>query len=63
MFIKGSIEWILVECAKIACHGDELLHDKQKRKEGRTLSALDSNLFNDVYSIYMPFMIMIMRIE
>ena len=22
-----SIEWILVECAKIACHGDGLIHD------------------------------------
>ena len=33
------------------------------RKEGRTLSALDSNPFNDVYSIYMLSVILIMRTE
>ena len=34
-----------------------------KRKEERTFSALDSNPFNDVYSIYMLSVIMIMRTE
>ena len=33
------------------------------RKEGRTFSALDSNPFNDVYSIYMLSVILIMRTE
>ena len=36
---------------------------KKGKEEKRTFSALDSNPFNDVYSIFMPSMIMIMRIE
>ena len=27
VYISRSIEWIWVECAKIACHGDGLIHD------------------------------------
>ena len=36
---KRSIEWIWVECAKIACHGDELFHieRKDKRKKGHSV--------------------------
>ena len=57
-----SIEWIWVECAKIACHGDGLIHDGQKERI-RTFCTLDSNPFNDVYSIFMLSVILIMRIE
>ena len=32
-----SIEWILIECTKIACHGDGLIQDRQKRKEGHSV--------------------------
>ena len=56
-----SIERIWIECAEIAYHEDWLIHDGQKRrKEKRTL---DSNPFNDVYSIFMLSVIMIIRIE
>ena len=62
VYKKRSIEWIWVECAKIVCHGDGLIHDGQK--EGiRTFCTLDSNPFNDVYSIFMLSVILIMRIE
>ena len=27
VYKKRSIEWIWVECAKIACHGDGLIHN------------------------------------
>ena len=27
VYISRSIEWIWVECAKIACHGDGLIHN------------------------------------
>ena len=27
VYILRSIEWIWVECAKIVCHGDGLIHD------------------------------------
>ena len=57
-----SIEWIWVECAKIACHGDGLIHDGQKERI-RTFCTLDSNPFNDVYSIFMLSVILIMRTE
>ena len=40
-----------------------VLYWKKRKEEKRTFSALDSNPFNDVYSIFMPSMIMIMRIE
>ena len=65
VFKSRSIEWKWVECAKIACHGDGLLHDgwKEGRKEGRTFSTLDSNPFNDMHSIFMLSVIIIMRIE
>ena len=36
---------------------------KEGRKEGRTFSTLDSNPFNDVYSMLMLSVIMIMRNE
>ena len=63
VFMKSrSIEWIWVECAKIACHGDGLIHDGQKERI-RTFCTLDSNLFNDVNSIFMLSVILIMRIE
>ena len=62
VYKSRSIEWIWVECAKIACHGDGLIHDGQKERI-RTFCTLDSNPFNDVYSIYMLSVIMIMRTE
>ena len=32
-----SIERIWIECAKTACHGDGLIQDRQKRKEGHSV--------------------------
>ena len=38
LFIDSrSIEWIWIECAKIAYHGDWLLQDRKRRKEGHSV--------------------------